>query len=219
MPRRLVYPFPAGREGVFHQLIRETVAAGGILIFPTETFYALGGSAREGKTVAAVFRLKARTRQLPVPLLITDQKMLTDLVEEIPPAAGSLMARFWPGPLTLVFQARPGLPAGVVSSQGKVAVRISSHPLLRTLAATLRVPLVATSANRHGEPPAAAFAAVNPQLAAAADVIIDGGPCPGGRPSTIVDVTTSPPQLLRDGQIPSCRLFPAGNAAGKDREL
>ncbi|MBW1645273.1 MAG: Sua5/YciO/YrdC/YwlC family protein, partial [Deltaproteobacteria bacterium] len=155
MSQKITYPFPAGREGVFKALIQQIIAGGGTLIFPTETFYALGGSARDETVVAKIFRLKGRRRNVPFPLLIDSPERLTDLAASVPPAAAALTAKFWPGPLTLVFTARPGLPAGTVSTEGKVALRVSSHPLLRELAAELTVPLIATSANRHGEPAAA----------------------------------------------------------------
>ncbi|MGH9390892.1 MAG: L-threonylcarbamoyladenylate synthase, partial [Vicinamibacteria bacterium] len=115
-------------------------------------------------------------------------------------AALLLAGRFWPGPLTLVVEARPGLAAS--SPDGGIAVRASSLPLPRDLAEGLGAPVTATSANRSGSPPATTAEEVLSALCSELDLLLDGGPCPGGLPSTIVDVRETPPRLVREGRVP-----------------
>ena len=199
--KTLTYPFPDNRKGFFIQQIIDAIRAGKIFIFPTETFYALGGNALSQQVVEKIQKLKNRPHSKAFPILVSDTQMLTSLVEDIPDAAMTLMNRHWPGPLTIIFSARQGLPAGTVSPDQKIAVRISSHPLLRLLSKNLSLPLIATSANPRSAPAVKSWAALDRQLRQKVDFTIDGGHCPPGPASTIVDITASPAKVIRSGAI------------------
>jgi L-threonylcarbamoyladenylate synthase len=174
---------------------------GGVLAFPTETFYGLGADARNEAAVDKVYRIKGRDFRNPISVIISDDRCLPSLVEGIPKAAGILMQNFWPGPLTIVFRASPSTLPRLTGGTDKIGVRVSSHPLARLLAAGLAGPLTATSANPSGGPECTTAGAVIQSLHPSPDAFIDGGPTPGGAGSTILDVTVSPPRILREGAI------------------
>lgn len=183
----------AGRSAAL-RAARDALLAGGAAVYPTETFYALGADPRSERGCAAVFRLKARGPGKPLPWIAADREQAV-AVCEFPPAAEALARRYWPGPLTLVLPLRSGA--------GSAAVRVSAHPLARALAAALGHPVVSTSANRSGEPPARtaaeAAAALAPALAPEDSPIpvLDGGTTPGGAPSVILDLTGPAPRAVR----------------------
>ena len=176
---------------------------GGVVAFPTETFYGLGADARNETAVEKIFRIKGRDFLNPLPLIVANDRDLIPLVEEIPEAAQVLMNAFWPGPLTLVFRASSSVPPRLTADTGKIGIRVSSHPVARFLAAGLAGPLTATSANLSGGPECSSADAVIRALGDLPDAVIDGGATPGGAGSTILDVTLFPPRILREGAIPS----------------
>lgn len=174
--------------------------SGGIVAYPTETFYGVGGDARRADAARAVFALKGRAGSEPLPLVLPDAGWLEHVAVELTDLARRLAAAFWPGPLTVVVRAASWVPAEVHGGTGSVGVRVSPHPVAAALARGLGAPLVATSANRSGQPPARRadeVRAVFPDL-----VVVDGGQTPGGAPSTVVDATGRAPVLLRPGAIP-----------------
>ncbi len=173
----------------------------GVLAFPTETFYGLGADAQSETAVDKIYRIKGRDYRNPISVIIGDNRALPSLVEGIPNAARILMQNFWPGPLTLVFRASPSTLPRLTGGTGKIGIRVSSHPLARLLAAGLAGPLTATSANPSGDPECTTASAVIQALKIPPDAFIDGGPTPGGVGSTILDVTVSPPRILREGAI------------------
>jgi L-threonylcarbamoyladenylate synthase len=177
------------------------LAAGGLVIVPTETFYGLAADTASPTGLARLAELKGRPEGKPFPLIIAGPEQLADLAAEVPAAGQELMARHWPGPLTLVLPARPGLDPRLVSADGGVAVRVSPQPAARGLAAALGRAITATSANPAGGPPAARVEELDPEVAAAAELILDAGPAPGGLASTILDVRREPPAVLRAGPI------------------
>src|SRR5213594_1495890 len=172
---------------------------GGVIAMPTETFYALGVSTSDEVAIRRVCAMKGRPQGKPILALIADRAQLTSLVDEVTSAATTLMERFWPGPLTLIFPASPLLPKVLTAGTGSVGVRQTAHT---GLAALLRQvgPLTGTSANRSGDPPARTAEEVQTTLGSEVDLILDGGSTIGGLPSTIVD-TVSPIRLLREGPI------------------
>ncbi|MBN2437157.1 MAG: threonylcarbamoyl-AMP synthase [Deltaproteobacteria bacterium] len=176
---------------------------GGVIGFPTETFYGLGADARNEAAVEKIFRIKGRDFRNPLPLIVANENDLIPLVEEIPEAAQILMKAFWPGPLTLVFRASSSLLPRLTAETGKIGIRISSHPVARLLAEALSGPLTATSANISGGPECSSAEAVMDALGDLTDAVIDGGTTPGGKGSTVLDVTVSPPLILRAGVVPS----------------
>jgi L-threonylcarbamoyladenylate synthase len=175
--------------------------AGGTAAYPTDTVYGLGANVFNDNAVKKVFSAKKRPPGMPLPILIAQASQLQELVEDIPATAGILMEKFWPGALTIVFHRRPAFQSLAPAGSGKIAVRLPGHPLTLRLIEELGLPIVGTSANLHGYPPALTAAEVKEQLGGGVDFIIDGGPCPGGIESTIVDVTVDPPLVLRKGTI------------------
>jgi L-threonylcarbamoyladenylate synthase len=173
---------------------------GGIVAYPTETFYGLGVDGRSRPACDRLFTLKGRPLEKALPCIVSGLPQLEEVARELGKEALALARRFWPGPLTLVVLAKPGLAAA--SPEGTIAVRASGLPLPRIIAQALGAPLTATSANRSGSPPATTAAMALGDLGSAVDLILDGGPCPGGLPSTIVDVRGSSPVLVREGKIP-----------------
>ncbi len=175
---------------------------GGVVAFPTETFYGLGADARNETAVEKIFRIKGRNFRNPLSVIVAHGGELIPLVEEIPAAATILMQTFWPGPLTLIFRASSTVLPRLTADTGKIGIRVSSHPIARLLAAGLAGPLTATSANPSGGTECSSADAVIRALGDLPDAVIDGGATPGGAGSTILDVTFFPPRILREGAIP-----------------
>ena len=173
---------------------------GGVVAFPTETFYGLGASARLAGAVRRVCTLKGRPEDKPV-LLLVDGVAMAESVAEVGAAARALMARHWPGALTLVLRARPDLPDEVTAGTGTVGVRLSPHPVARGLVTALGEPVTAPSANPSGREPPTSAATVLAYFGDALDAVLDGGTTPGGEPSTVLDLTATPPRLLRQGAV------------------
>lgn len=169
------------------------VRRGGVIAFPTDTVYGAGVLAWDELAVARLYRVKERPRNKPIPLLLSDRETLDQVARAISPEVQRLAARFWPGPLTLVVSRQPHVPDIVTGGGDMVAVRVPDHPLSLALLKRLDAPLAATSANRSGEASPLTAADVLSQLGGRIDLVIDGGPCPGGVPSTVVE--------LRDGQV------------------
>ena len=176
---------------------------GGVVAFPTETFYGLGADARNEAAVGKIFDIKGRDFKNPILVVIGDPDHLNAFAQEVPAEARRLMGRFWPGPLTIVFRASAPVPPMLTAGTAKIGIRLTSHPVARELARKLGGPLTATSANLSGAPECASAADVFSQLQGRVDGVIDGGETPGGKGSTIVDATVSPVKVLREGVIPS----------------
>ncbi|MBC7364157.1 MAG: threonylcarbamoyl-AMP synthase [Candidatus Aminicenantes bacterium] len=185
----------------FNQVL-ETIKRNGLLVYPTETFYGLGGLATSEIVLENIYRLKGRHQNQPLPFVASDLAMVLNFIEEMPPEALNLTKTFWPGPLTLVLKARPGkLPKKALGPANTIAVRVPPLEWLQKLVRETGVLLVATSANLSGQPPLSSFDQVYELFGEKVDVLIDGGKTPGGQPSTILDVTVSPPRCLREGII------------------
>ncbi|MDI9571493.1 MAG: L-threonylcarbamoyladenylate synthase [Pseudomonadota bacterium] len=177
------------------------IAAGGVVAFPTETFYGLAADAANEEAIARIFSIKGRDFRHPIALIIADPSDLEALTDEVSDAARILMAAFWPGPLTLLLRAAPRVSLHLTAGGGKIGVRISSHPVAQALASGLGRPITATSANLSGHPECATAEEVRKQFPSASLAILDGGPTPGGKGSTILDTTVAPPLVLREGMI------------------
>ncbi len=192
---------------------------GGMVAFPTETFYGLGADARNEAAVENIFRIKGRDFRKPIALIVADDRQVIPLVQEIPAAAQILMKTFWPGPLTLVFRASSSVLPCLTADTGKIGIRVSSHPISRLLAAGIVGPLTATSANLAGGAECSSADAVVRALGDFPDAIIDGGVTPGESGSTILDVTLFPFRIIREGAIPSGLILNALNAADESISL
>ena len=175
----------------------EIILRGGLVVYPTETFYALGANALNKKAVEEIFRVKKRPLSKPIPIIIADKSWLKDIVIEVPEVAIHLIKKYWPGPLTIVFRASNKLPSNLTGGTGKIGIRVCSHPLAQRLVSLVKVPITATSANISGEPPPNSIDSISLN----GIDIIDGGPVLGRVPSTIIDVTSTPPVILRQGAI------------------
>lgn len=184
----------------------DVLETGGIIAYPTETFYGLGVKFDIFDSLKRLYELKNRPREKAMPVIIGDRCLLSEIVPDrwlknMPPAAGLLMERFWPGPLTLLLPAKKGLSEHLTADTGKIAVRTPGESIALHLAKKAVFPLTATSANLSGMPPAEDAATVLRYFGERIDLLIDGGKTPGGLPSTIADVSHSGIEIVREGAI------------------
>lgn len=182
------------------ELAARRLRQGAVLAYPTETFYGLGAGAFNSGAHRRILELKKRELGKSLPLIAADRSQVEMLTESVPDSLERLAAAFWPGPLTLVVPARPGL-GGPLADAMTVAVRVSSSAIARELARAAGFPLTATSANRARQVPPKTARDVEIALGEGVDLLLDGGPTPGGKPSTIVDLSEGEPRLLRAGPI------------------
>jgi L-threonylcarbamoyladenylate synthase len=176
------------------------IARGRIVAYPTETFYGLAVDSLDQAALARLRALKGRGAEKAFSVLVAERAMLGALCAEISPLAEELMARHWPGPLTLALPARSGLPGAIVLD-GCVAVRISAHPLARALVAAAGRPITATSANPGGAAAPTTAAGVAAYFSARDCHILEGGPTPGGAPSTLARIRGDRIEVLRPGPV------------------
>ncbi len=193
------------------RLVRE-LARGGVVAFPTETFYGLAVNPFVQEALAKLFALKQRPPEKPVLVLIDETARLRELVLEIPPLYEVLMARFWPGPLTLIFPGRQGLPELLTDRRGTIGIRLSSQPLACRLAAAAGGVITGTSANPGGAPAASTAAEALAYFPTGLAGILDGGQASGGLGSTIVAEEDGRLRLIRSGAIPFSELLAAVSA-------
>lgn len=197
----------------------ERVAAilrrGGVVAYPTETFYGLGALALAPDALSRLARAKGRPEGKPLPLIAADEGMVA-AVAGLRGLALALARAFWPGPLTLVLPARAGLPPPITGGTGTVGIRVPGSEVARALCRAAGGPIVSTSANPSGEPPPASAGALDRGLVTRIDGVLDAGPAPGGLPSTVVAVEGEELRLLRAGAVPwaeiehAARLAPGG---------
>jgi L-threonylcarbamoyladenylate synthase len=181
--------------------------AGGVVAYPTETFYGLGALATDSAAVARLAAAKLRPDDKPLPLLAADLAQVARVVSRLEPLAQALADAFWPGPLTLVLPAAAGLAPEITAGTGTVAIRIPGSEVARRLAALAGGAIVSTSANLSGEPPPAAPFDLSPVLLARIDGVLDAGVAPGGLPSTIVVPSRGEVSVVREGAIPLDRVL------------
>lgn len=175
---------------------------GGIVIFPTETFYGIAVNPRDRAAVDRLVALKSRLPHKPIPLIAHDRAVCAQ-VAHVPQALHALCAAFWPGPLTLVLAPQnPSLwPRAMIGAHQTLGVRVSSHPVARALAATCGGVVTATSANFATVAAVTDCAALDPALVAQVDVVLDGGTLPGGLASTVLHMDADEIKILRAGAI------------------
>ena len=174
---------------------------GGLVAFPTESFYGLGASALDLRAVERVFSVKGRPESKPLLVLVDSVTMAESLVAELPAGARQLMIHHWPGALTLVLRAAARVPDALTGGTGTVGVRMPAHPVALGLVRAARVPVTAPSANPSGAPPPTTALGVRGYFEGAVDLILDGGATAGGVGSTIADCTVWPPRILRQGPV------------------
>ena len=180
---------------------------GKLLAYPTETLYGLGADPRQSAALGRLLRAKGRSAERGVPLVAGSREQIEAHVGRLPMLGHRLADSFWPGPLTLVIRAYPTLSGLLLGGRNTVAVRVPGHPVARGLADELGHPITSTSANRSGSSAARTMTEVVDALGPELGIVLDGGVTEGGEPSTIVDVQSSMPVLLREGKVPWDRVL------------
>jgi L-threonylcarbamoyladenylate synthase len=183
------------------EIALDVLETGGLVAFPTDTVYGLGAPAFMPHGVGRIYTVKGRPRSKAIPLLLASTDSLKDVAEDIAPEAGLLAKRFWPGPLTIVLRRKATVPDIVTAGGATVAVRVPDHDFTLRLIEAAGGALAATSANISGRPDPVTAQEVLAYLGGRIELILDGGRCPGGVPSTVVDLTGEAPRILRHGAI------------------
>jgi L-threonylcarbamoyladenylate synthase len=172
---------------------------GGLVALPTDTLYGLAADPFHADAVRRLLAAKRRPPDQALPLIAADTVQIAAYFGALPAAGERLAARFWPGPLTLLVPAPPAVVADVAAGTGRVGVRVPAHEIARAICRAAGRPITATSANISGHPATADPDEVERTLGDVVDLLVDTGPTAGGEPSTIVDVTQTPPRLIRAG--------------------
>ena len=178
---------------------QKVLKGGGVIAFPTDTFFGLGANPYNTKAVDKIYSIKGRDPEKPLLLLIDSILKLDDLAEEISEASAKLIESFWPGPLTMLFKPKHTIPKNITT--GLIGIRQPGNSITRKILAGLNYPLTAPSANISGEDPTTTAEQVKDRLGNKVDLILDAGICRGGEPSTLVDTTKTPVRLVRAGAI------------------
>lgn len=172
---------------------------GEVVAVPTDTVYGLAADPRQRGAAERLFAAKERPRTVELPVLVADQEQALELVVDPGEVALHCMQRWWPGPLTLVLERRPGLGYDLGDNDRTIGLRCPDHPVPRAICGALG-PIATTSANRHGQAPLTTAQAVEEALGGAVELILDAGVCDGA-PSTVLDCTGPRPRLLREGAL------------------
>lgn len=167
----------------------------------------MGVDAFNAEAVNQVFCVKQRLMHNPLSVLIKSVDAVTSLAAEIPSAAVKFMETFWPGRVTIVFKARPDVPSNLTAGTSKIGIRVPEHPVAVKLVVSLDHPLTGTSANLSGDPGADCIEDLSPEIIKGVNLVIDSGTLKGGIGSTVVDVTTDPPTIIREGEVSQKELF------------
>ncbi len=201
MPARILTVAPHAPDPAVIREAAAILAAGGLVAFPTETVYGLGADALNPSAVERIYAAKGRPVDNPIIVHIAEAQALGRFVTDIPPVAQVLIARCWPGPLTLVLPAAPVVPSVTRGGLPTVAVRMPAHPVALALIRAAGCPVAAPSANRSGRPSPTTAQHVLADLGGSVELVLDGGPTPVGVESTVLDLTSDPPVLLRPGGV------------------
>ena len=194
---------PASPEEAAEACAR-AVARGELIVIPTDTVYGLAGGVRNPDAIARIYEAKGRPEHMALPVLVASAQDALPLIGgDAAAEAKHLFERFWPGALTAVVPRTDDVPAAVTAGRPTVGLRLPDSDLARAIIAACGGALATTSANLSGEPPACDVAELPAELLARVAVVIDAGRCPGGAPSTVVDLSAHPPRLLRGGPVPA----------------
>ena len=175
---------------------------GGLVGIPTETVYGLGANALDAEAVNKIFEAKGRPQDNPLIIHIPGPQWLPRYCEDVPPLAYTLARKFWPGPLTMILKRKPIVPDATTAGLDTVGVRCPDHQVTLSIIREAGVPVAAPSANTSGRPSCTTAADVMEDMEGKIDAVVDGGPCQVGVESTILDLTCTPPRLLRPGGLP-----------------
>ncbi|HBF43163.1 MAG TPA: threonylcarbamoyl-AMP synthase [Desulfobacteraceae bacterium] len=184
----------------------EVLSCGGLVAYPTESFYGLAVDATDEAAIKRLFSIKKRQTSRPVLILIPSENALVKYVIRIPPITQQLIKEFWPGALTLVFEAGPLISPLLTGGTGKIGIRFSSNAVATALTRAMGVPITGTSANISGKPPCLNVTEVLEYFGQGVDLILDDGESKGKIASTVLDITVDPPLILRKGIIDRGRL-------------
>jgi L-threonylcarbamoyladenylate synthase len=200
---------PAAQLAVEEAIRRREVATAvdclrrhGVVALPTDTLYGLAADVFDDQALERLFAIKGRPQDLALPVLVAGWDQVERVTQEVPDLARRLASQFWPGPLTLVMPRAPWVSNLITGGRDTVALRMPNHPVPLGVARELGRPITGTSANRSGRPDLLTLEAVVVELGDQVDYIVRCGPAPLGAPSTVVDVTTGTPRLLRLGALP-----------------
>jgi len=182
--------------------------SGGVVAAPTETFYGLAVDPFDPGAVRRLLALKGKPERSPILLLLGGAWQVEDVASHLPDSFLALSERFWPGPLTIVVRAAPRVPEEITGGAGTVGIRVPGLALPRQLARALARPITGTSANVHGGDPCRTAAEVVRAFPEGLDLVLDGGPTPGGAPSTVLDLSGDRPRIVREGAVPATALRP-----------
>ncbi len=181
--------------------VSTVVEEGGLVVYPTETFYGLGGNGLDGKCAKKIYKLKGRSPIKPLLLLISDVDDLCALTQEVTQEGWAFVEAFWPGALTLIFKASKMVPDVITSGTGKVGIRIPGCQFTRKMVEAVGFPMVGTSANMSGKAGAKEIGLIHRDFGDKVALYLDGGKLDPGEPSTVVDLTGMDPVVLREGKI------------------
>lgn len=199
MPRLLeVDPRKPGPEAI--SLASEAVKRGGVIVYPTDTVYGLGANALNPEAALKVFVIKNRPLDQGMPVAVSGIGMAEELAI-VTEEARRLMERFWPGALTILLKKKPVVPPTVTGGGEKIGLRAPNHAVPLSIIRASRLPLIATSANRHGRPNPTTAEEASRQLGEMVDLVIDGGRSEAPVPSTVIDITLELPSIVRDGPV------------------
>ncbi len=190
-----------------HLAIR-ALRSGQLVVFPTDTVYGVAALAQDEAAVRALYQAKSRPDHMAIPIMVASSG-LVPTIALLQPGFWALSERFWPGPLTIILLKTAAMPGIVTAGGDTVGLRIPDHPLALELLRLVDAPLAVTSANRSGQAPARTAAEAREQLGGRVHIIVDGGLAPGGQPSTVVDLTSVPPRIIRPGPIRSSAIAEA----------
>lgn len=199
--RTRIIKIDTARPGQAFSRARDALAAGGVIAYPTDTFYGLGVDPKNAAAVRKLFLIKDRLPDQPILLLLPHAGGVRDWAASLPPKAEKLMQQYWPGPLTLVFRARAEVVPELTAGTGTIGLRVPGNELTREFLEFLDMALTGTSANLSGGPSPQTAEEAAAALGDRVDLILDGGPTTGGKPSTVVDVTQNCLRVVREGAV------------------
>lgn len=197
---------PGGVTGEQLEVAAGIAKRGGVLLYPTDTIYGLGCNAFEDGAARRILKIKDRAESKPFILLASDVEMVNSLVAGTTVDSEAVMKAFWPGPLTIIFRASPKISATLTAGTGSVAIRIPNNRFCLELIRACRFPLVSTSANRSGEVPSSEIGKLREQFEGLVDLIVDGGNAQSMLPSTVLDLSSESPRIVREGAVARAEL-------------
>jgi len=184
------------------KIVAKVLQEEGIIAYPTDTFYGLGASCFSEKAIQRIYHLKKREPSKPISIIISDINMARDIAKDIPSLFWKMAGKFWPGPLTLVLKASSTLPSGLLGPGDSIGIRQPALSWIRELLNETGFPITATSANISGEKEIADPEIIIDSFFGLVDLIADGGETRGALPSTVVDLISAKPVIIREGAVP-----------------